>query len=65
MPHKPKQSGERHGKRIDLSRTAERTYWCAHFGISPEELRHIVREVGPIVSDVRRRLRRGLKEAGR
>lgn len=58
MSKKPKQFGERQGKRINLSEERECRYWSERFGIRAEELRALVREVGPMVSDVERLLRR-------
>jgi hypothetical protein len=54
---KPKQVGERDGDRIDLSQEGECAYWSDKFGISGARLREVVRQVGPLVSDVQRRLR--------
>ncbi len=57
MSDKPKQCGERDGDRINLSQDAECRYWSEKFGISRERLRDVVRQVGPMVTDVQRRLR--------
>ena len=57
MSDKPKQPGERDGNRIDLSHESECDYWSEKFGVTPERLKQIVRQVGPMVSDVQRRLR--------
>lgn len=63
MSDKPKQCGERDGDRIDLSQDAECRYWSDKFGISPERLKEVVRQVGPMVTDVQRRLRDRAEES--
>jgi hypothetical protein len=63
MSEKTKQPGERSGKRIDVSREAECRYWGGALGITPERLKEIVRQVGPMVSDVERLLRSQAKES--
>ena len=40
-------------KRIDVSQEHECRYWAQRFGVSPERLRQAVKEVGPLVEDVR------------
>ncbi len=57
MSDKPKQLGERDGQRIDVSQESDCRYWSDKFGISGDRLREIVREVGPMVHDVQKRLR--------
>lgn len=46
---------------IGLTHDWEVRYWCARFGVNPEELRACVKEVGTRADDVERRL----KAAGR
>jgi hypothetical protein len=38
-------------------------YWCARFGVSADELRACVSEVGPRANDVERRLRAAARKA--
>jgi hypothetical protein len=42
---------------IGLMHDWEVRYWCARFGVSAEELRACVKEVGPRVDDVEQRLK--------
>jgi hypothetical protein len=57
MSDKPRQLGEQEGKRIDVSKKRECRHWSGKFGMTPEELKQAVRQVGPMVSDVERLLR--------
>jgi hypothetical protein len=43
-------------QRIDVHREQDCRYWSDKLGVSPERLRRAVREVGPLVEDVRRHL---------
>lgn len=63
MSDKPKQLGERDGQRIDIRQDTELHYWTREFGISTEQLEEAVRHVGPMVSDIRRFLRRRMEES--
>ena len=65
MLQKPRQCGERDGDRIDLSQESECHYWSEKFGVTPERLKQIVRQVGPMVNDVQRRLRDRAEEPRR
>lgn len=53
MSDKPRQCGERDGQRIDMSQERECRYWSEELGIAPEGLKEAVRQVGPMVSDIR------------
>jgi hypothetical protein len=57
MSNKPKQLGERDGDRIDVDQESQCRYWSDKFGINADQLREVVRQVGPMISDVQRRLR--------
>jgi hypothetical protein len=57
MSDHSRESGERDADRIDVNHEAECRYWSEKFGVSADRLREVVREVGPGVSDVQRRLR--------
>ena len=53
---------EREGDhRVDVSRENELIHWSHQFGVSPDELKAAVREVGPLVSaiEVHFRAKRG------
>jgi hypothetical protein len=63
MSDKPRQLGERAGKRIDLSQESECRFWSDKFGVSADRLRKIVRKVGPMVKDVEKHLRDRTKKA--
>jgi hypothetical protein len=52
-----RESAERDADRIDVNHEHECRYWSEKFGVSPDRLRDVVRQVGPGVSDVQRRLR--------
>jgi len=51
-----KDRGPRDRSRIDINEDWECRYWSEKFGISADELRRVVREVGDRVQDVERRL---------
>jgi hypothetical protein len=57
MSDKPKQYGEEAGERIDVSEEREWRYWSEALGIPPDQLKEAVRQVGPMVNDIRRLLR--------
>jgi uncharacterized protein DUF3606 len=53
---------EREGDhRVDVSREEELAHWSHQFGVAPDELKAVVREVGPLVSAIEAhfRARRG------
>ena len=41
-------------KRIDISQDRECRYWSERFHVSPDELKRLVKKVGPMVDDVAR-----------
>lgn len=43
--------------RVDVSEDHELRYWSQKFGVSADELKAAVGEVGPMVADVERRLK--------
>jgi hypothetical protein len=45
-------------ERIDVSQKHECRYWSERYAVSPERLKQVVKEVGPMVRDVRKRLRK-------
>lgn len=49
--------------RVNVHEEWELRYWCKEFGCTPDELRAAVAAVGPMVADVRVRLRQGREEA--
>ena len=48
---------------VNLTQEWEVRYWCARFGVSPDELRVHVSKVGPAVEDVERRLKAAARKA--
>jgi hypothetical protein len=48
---------------IGLTDDWEVRYWCARFGVSADELRACVSEVGPSADDVERRLKAAARKA--
>jgi hypothetical protein len=44
--------------RINVDEDYELRDWSKKFGISPERLKEVVAKVGPMVSDVKKQLRR-------
>jgi hypothetical protein len=56
MPDNLTERGPRDAKRISLDERWEREYWSKTLGVSEQELERVVREVGPMADDVRRRL---------
>jgi hypothetical protein len=44
------------GRRVDVSDAGALRRWCEELGVSPENLKEIVAEVGDRVTDVERRL---------
>lgn len=53
MPDNPRKRGKADRIRIAVSQRHEVRHWCAAFGITQERLREAVREVGPMVPDVK------------
>jgi hypothetical protein len=43
-------------RRIEVDEPAALRYWCEELGVSPEDLKEIVTEVGDRLADVERRL---------
>ena len=48
--------GTQDRQRIDVHQEHECRYWSDKLGVSPERLRQAVKQVGPLVEDVRRHL---------
>lgn len=65
MSDKPRQFGEKAGLRINMTHEGECRYWCGALGLSPDQLREAVQEVGPMVSKIRRLLRSRIKQGQR
>lgn len=42
--------------RINVNEPYELRRWCAHFGVTEQQLRDAVKKVGPMVADVKRHL---------
>lgn len=58
MSDDPGKRGKRDRERIDVSQRHERRYWSEKLGCGEEELVRAVKEVGPMVEDVKRALNR-------
>ena len=56
MSHNVGKQGPRDPSRINVKESGELRYWSDKFGVSPEDLKQMVREVGDRVEDVERRL---------
>ena len=52
-------TGSRDDNRISMKQPHEVTYWTHEFNCTEEELAQAIREVGPMVQDVRAYLRSG------
>ena len=48
--------GAQDRQRIDVNQEHECRYWSGKFGVSTERLRQTVKQVGPLVEDVRKQL---------
>lgn len=53
-----KNRGPRDAARINVNESWELDYWCRKFGVSSEELRSAVENVGVMAKDIERYLRR-------
>ena len=56
MPDDLANRGPRDASRINVDEPWELSYWCDKLGVSAETLRAAVKEVGPMVTDVKRQL---------
>jgi len=56
MPDDPKQTGRPDDVRIDPDQEHELAYWSKELGVSRDELRRAIQQVGPMVRDVERHL---------
>lgn len=43
-------------QRVNINEDYELRYWAEKFGVSPEQLKKVVRRVGPMADDVERAL---------
>jgi hypothetical protein len=57
-----KDRGPRDRSRIDVNESWELRYWSEKFGVSHDELKRVVGEVGDRVEDVERRLGRTVQQ---
>jgi hypothetical protein len=57
-----KDRGPRDRSRIDVNESWELRYWSEKFGVSHDELKQVVGEVGDRVEDVERRLGRTVQQ---
>jgi hypothetical protein len=51
-----KTRGLRDRSRINVEENYERRYWSKKFGITEQQLRDTVKQVGPVTANVQRRL---------
>lgn len=56
MADKPKETVRQDDARIDIEQDHDLSYWSEKFGVSRDELRSAVAEVGPQVRNVREHL---------
>jgi hypothetical protein len=47
--------------RINITENYEVQYWTEKFGVTPEQLRNAVQQVGPMATDVEQALKKGKK----
>ena len=57
MADDPSIRGQQDRTRINVNQEHELRYWSEKLGCSPDELRSIVDEVGPLAADVEQRAR--------
>ena len=48
----------RTGDQINISDKKELEYWCEKYNIVPDEIKRIITEVGPLVKEVEKRIRK-------
>lgn len=58
MPDDPQKRRPQDSSRVNIHEQWELEYSSQHFGVTPERLRQAVQAVGPMVNDVRQRLRK-------
>jgi uncharacterized protein DUF3606 len=56
MPDDKTKTGPPDDKRANVHEDYELRYWTRELGVTPEKLKETVREVGPMVDDVKRKL---------
>ena len=59
MADDPNYRGPQDRSRINLQQEHEVRYWSEKFGVTKEQLREAVEQVGPMVDAVEKRLRSG------
>jgi len=59
MADNPKDRGPQDRARVNVDQDYERQYWTKKFGVSEDELRNAVKEVGPAADAVARQLGKG------
>jgi hypothetical protein len=66
MPDNPDIRGDGDRQRINVDQEHEVRYWSQKLGVTPEELRTAVKDVGPMAAAVEQRLggRKGGRVAG-
>lgn len=57
MPDNPSIRGDGDRQRINVDQPYEVKYWSEKLGVSPEELRRAVNDVGPMAGAVERHIR--------
>ena len=56
MPDDKDKTGKPDDIRINVNEDYEVRYWSQNLNVTPEQLKDAVRQVGPMVADVRRKL---------
>jgi hypothetical protein len=54
MPDNLKNTGKKDDQRINVNQIFELQYWAIKLGISMEKLVEVVKQVGPMVKDVKK-----------
>jgi hypothetical protein len=60
MADDPNLRGPRDRSRIDVHQSHELRYWSQKFGVTEDELRKAVADVGPMADAVEKRLKSGM-----
>jgi hypothetical protein len=56
MPDNTKKTGKEDDIRINVNQPHELRDWSAKLGVTPDRLKQLVKDAGPMVKDVRKKL---------
>lgn len=65
MADDTQQRGTPDRTRINVNEDYELRYWSEKFSVSPERLREVVQDVGPMVKDVEKKFQAAGRNAGK